>query len=566
MRAILVAILAILGIALVAVQALSVAQVGEAPPFGIHRIDANQRVVTWVSREAAREGLRAGDRFDWNRAAPERRADRYRQIPPGDVLELPVIRGDTVVPVRLVMRPRGVRDRTASYADALLKLFGFGIALLLVARGRGRFGFFAGLFLFGVAALEGFGVSYAVLGWPISIVAQAMVGVLTTVPNYFGIEAMIALCAPALKRWEVPFFRAVVLAASVPIVVYWGMVAAAALGNGPAPGLGVYFNVGHLVIILGILAGYTIALVRARLRERDLLAWVFWTSLIGWSGPICNIVLGLLDRPAPAYGALNLTLFVMAGGYAYVSLRFRVVNLSFIANRAVVYGAVLAIVVAVFTIAETAITRLALSKVDSMAIDLALALAVAFSLKPAERRVDRVVERLLFARKHAIEEGLRQLISDCPHVDDATMLLQNVCEEARRLIGADHVIAYERLGDAVVPVAASPAHETLVPVSINDPVVVRMRSSLAPVVLGTMRSTIGTAGTAFPMLSRGRMLGALVCGDKSGDRAYDPDVRTLLTHLAHEVGTSLLFLRTDSMSNPSRADEPPSRRDDVGWR
>jgi len=561
MRAILVAILAILGIALVAVQALSVAQVGELP-FGFHRIDANQRVVTWVSPEAARAGLHAGDRYDLSRATPKL---RYLEIPPGDALELPVIRGDTVAPVRLIMRPRGVRDRTAQYADALLKLFGFGIALLLVARGRGRFGFFAGLFLFGVAAREGFGVRYAVLGWPISIVAQAMVGVLTTVPVYFGIEAMIALCAPALKRWEVPFFRAVVLAASVPIVVYWGMVAAAALGNGPAPGLRVYF-VGHLVIILGILAGYAIALVRARLRERDLLAWIFWTSLIGWSGGICNVALGLLGRPAPAYGALNLTLFVMAGGYAYVSLRFRVVNLSFIANRAVVYGAVLAIVVAVFTIAETAITRLALSKVDSMAIDLALALAVAFSLKPAERRVDRVVERLLFARKHAIEEGLRQLISDCPHVDDATMLLQNVCEEARRLIGADHVIAYERLGDAVVPVAASPAHETLVPVSINDPVVVRMRSSLAPVVLGTMRSTIGTAGTAFPMLSRGRMLGALVCGDKSGDRAYDPDVRTLLTHLAHEVGASLLFLRTDSMSNPSRADEPPSRRDDVGWR
>ena len=50
MRAILVAILAILGIALVAVQALSVAQVGEMPPFGAHPIDATQRVVTWIHR------------------------------------------------------------------------------------------------------------------------------------------------------------------------------------------------------------------------------------------------------------------------------------------------------------------------------------------------------------------------------------------------------------------------------------------------------------------------------------------------------------------------------------
>jgi len=168
-------------------------------------------------------------------------------------------------------------------------------------------------------------------------------------------------------------------------------------------------------------------------------------------------------------------------------------------------------------------------------------------MKPAERRVDRIVERLLFARKHATEEGLRALIRDCPHIDDPQQLLQNVCEETRRLTGADHVVAYERFGDTVMPVAASPAHESLVPVSMNDPIVVRMRSSLAPVDLGAMRSSLGNAGTAFPMLSRGRMLGALVCGDKTAERAYDPHERDLLAHLAHEAGTSLLFLRTASV-------------------
>jgi GAF domain-containing protein len=76
-----------------------------------------------------------------------------------------------------------------------------------------------------------------------------------------------------------------------------------------------------------------------------------------------------------------------------------------------------------------------------------------------------------------------------------------------------------------------------------------MRSAQAPVELGAMRSTLGTAGAAYPMLSRGRMVGALVCGDKTEERAYDPDERTLLAHLAHETGTSLLFLRTDSMSS-----------------
>jgi hypothetical protein len=369
---------------------------------------------------------------------------------------------------------------------------------------------------------------------------------------YFGVEAMIALCAPELKRWEARFLRAIGLAAIAPVVVYQGIDVVDALAGRPAIGVQSLW-IGQLVTDVVILAGYTLAYVRARLGQRDLLAWVFWTSVIGWSGPICNLTLRLLDRPAPVYGALNLTLFVMAFGYAYVSLRFRVVNLSFVANRTVVYGAVFALVVAAFTIVETVVTKLALSKVDSIVIDLAVALGVAFSLKPVERRVDRIVERLLFARKHATEEGLRQLIHDCPHVESPEKLLQNVCEEARRLIGVEHVIAYERFGDDLVPAAASPARETLIPVSIDDPIVVRMRSSLAPVDLGEMHSTLGTAGTAYPMLSRGRMVGTLVCGEKTEDGAHDPDERALLAQLAHETGTSLLFLRTDSMSRQSSA-------------
>jgi len=42
-----------------------------------------------------------------------------------------------------------------------------------------------------------------------------------------------------------------------------------------------------------------------------------------------------------------------------------------------------------------------------------------------------------------------------------------------------------------------------------------------------------------------------VGGDKPGRRAYEPDERALLAEVAHEAGTSLLFLRTASL--PSMA-------------
>jgi GAF domain len=551
-RALYAAILAAFTVALLLVQGLSVSQVGKLPTFGLRFIDGSRRVVTVVSPAAAHDGLRVGDSYSWATAAPEQRRVRFRDIPAGQALELPVVRDGKAAPVRLVSRPLAFADQLAAYGDVVFKLLAMGVGIVLVARGKGRFGLFSGLALFGFAAGEGFQVSYAVLGWPLDAIAAPAVVAVSFSLRYFMVEGMIALTGPALRTPERWFFRAAGLASTA--VVAWTQIDAGyAAMTSSALHVPTSLYLGAQLFFRVDLLGYAIALMRPEARNRELIAWVFWTSLVGVSGSTINLGLIMLGRPIPAYGALNLTLFVMAFGYAYVALRYRVVDLSFVVNRAVVYGTIVALVVAVFTIAETAITKFAVSKADSIVVELGLALLVAFSVKPIERRVDGIVERFLFARKHATEEGLRALVRDCPHVEEAEKLLQNVCDETRRLIGAEHVAAYERIGDVLIPAAAAPSHETLLPIGIDDPVVVRMRSSFAPVDLGTLRSSFGTAGTVFPMLSRGRMLGALVCGDKPGRRAYDPDERALLAEVAHETGTSLLFLRTATLPSPAPA-------------
>ncbi len=88
----------------------------------------------------------------------------------------------------------------------------------------------------------------------------------------------------------------------------------------------------------------------------------------------------------------------------------------------------------------------------------------------------------------------------------------------------------------------------MMPVSIDDPVVVRMRSALNEVELGALRSVFGNDGIVFPMLARGRIVGAIAYGNKPGHEAYDPDERNLLSHLAHESGTTLLLLRSSVAS------------------
>ena len=560
LRALLAAAFAFYAVVLVVVQAMSIPAAGELPTFSIRALDSNRRLVTSVTPEAATGGLRPGDVYDWSRATDQQRRARFHDTAAGDALTLPVIRGSNVVPVRVIAHPRNARDQLASYADVLLKLLGMGTGILLIARGKSRFGLLSGIGLFAIAGAEGFNVSYAVLGFPFEGAADSFNRILCSgLLRYSLVAAMIALCTGLLTRPEVWFFRiiGVVTVAGVVAVALDEGIASVAL---TPPHIDPRTSLWAQLLFRVELLGYGIALLRSAASERPLLTWVFWSSVVGFAGPTINFLLLVSGKAVPAYGALNLTFFAMAFGFAYVALRYRVVDLSFVVNRALAYAVILTIVVGALSISEALITKLALGKTDSLAIEVALALALGFSIKHIERRVDRIVERTLFARKHAQEEGLRQLIRDCAHVEDPDRLVAHVCEETRRLTDAAHVTIYQRIGDWLTPVAASPQSASAMPVNLDDSVVIRMRSVVAPVVLGSMRSTFGSEGTVFPMLARGQVMGAIACGSKPGRRSYDPDERAVLTHLAHEAGNSLLLLQSATFLSTFTRDGSSSAR------
>ena len=553
MRALLAAVLAACTLLLIAIEGLSVSVTGTVPNFGFRAVDATRRVVTSVSPDAARAGLRAGDEYDWRLSTPEQRRARASQRV-GETFILPVARGGKPTPITLAVRPRPLEDRLISYADLLVKILGMGVGILLVARGRGAFGLYSGLALVGFFGFEGFQTSVSILPWPLDYLGFTAIGIVCgAFLRYFIVEAMIALCGDALRPWERVFFRAITALGAVGLAA--NLLDSVLANAGLLPShLGGRITFLAQIPLRADMLGYVIALLRPGARDRSLIAWVFWSTVVGLAGATVNLVLIDVGQALPWYGALNLTYFAMAFGSAYVALRYRVVDLSFVVNRAVVYGAILTVVVGGLIFTEMLVTRLALGTGRSFALEISVALVLGFSIKYLERRIDSIVERLLFAKKYAEEEGLRALIRDCAHVENAERLAANVCEETRRLTGAQHVVVYERNGESLTPIAASPENPSMMPVNIDDPVVVRMRSALAPVELGTLRSTLGSGGTLFPMLARGRVVGAIACGSKSGRQAYDPDERRLLSDLAHEAGTSLLLLRTGTTALPLSGD------------
>jgi hypothetical protein len=73
----------------------------------------------------------------------------------------------------------------------------------------------------------------------------------------------------------------------------------------------------------------------------------------------------------------------------------------------------------------------------------------------------------------------------------------------------------------------------------NDPGIVALKAWSKPVNLHSLEDSQLHGELAFPMISRGDLVGALLCGPKRDGEAYAPDESDALLALARGVGTAL---------------------------
>lgn len=231
--------------------------------------------------------------------------------------------------------------------------------------------------------------------------------------------------------------------------------------------------------------------------------------------------------------ARNLFYFVAPVGLTYAALSRRVLDVGFVANRALIFGIVSAIVVCVFLVVEWAANEMLVnaSRTTGTVFSMAVALALGLSMRPIHRWTDRFVDQVFFRKRHEDEAALRRFAHEAAYITDRETLIERAVETVR-----EHAYA------ATVNVIFLGTD-----VDENDRAIVALRTWHKPVDLDTLET--GLQGEyAYPMLSRGRLMGALVCGPKADGESYAPDESAALFELAHGVGTALDLLgegRTD---------------------
>ncbi|MBV8198975.1 MAG: hypothetical protein JO263_12655 [Candidatus Eremiobacteraeota bacterium] len=253
--------------------------------------------------------------------------------------------------------------------------------------------------------------------------------------------------------------------------------------------------------------------------------------------------------------AFSLTAIVTPLVLTYAALNRRLIDIGFVLNRTVVFAIVSAIVIGAFVLVEWAASQwfVNASHTTSLMIGAVVALGLGLSMSYIHRYVDRFVDRAFFHKRHEDESALRRFAHESSYINDSTTLLERALRTVREHTTADSAEIFVRNGSATY---VSGSGDGALEISENDPAIVALSAWNKPLDLHGLVESGLPGELAFPMMSRGRLVGALVCGPKRDGETYAPDESDALLVLAHGVGGALdvLDAKADRVPDPAIAE------------
>lgn len=267
--------------------------------------------------------------------------------------------------------------------------------------------------------------------------------------------------------------------------------------------------------------------------DRAKLRWIFAAFTIAW---IPTVAIGVCERvagiflPLPVDNLAFSVQVVAAIAVAYTVLKHRLFDIRFIISRATVFSVVSLILVGTFVLVEWLLTDWLrdASHASNMIAGACLALALGLSVRMVHGRVDALMDRLFFRKRHENVSAIERFTDDAPFITDAAILVDRAVATLQRHTDADFVLLRESLGDWE-----------------NDPAVVRMRATHKPVDLNTLETTL-PGDLAFPMSARGQVPGVLILGPRRTGETFAPDEIASIDRLARSVAGAL-----DAMNVPT---------------
>ena len=221
--------------------------------------------------------------------------------------------------------------------------------------------------------------------------------------------------------------------------------------------------------------------------------------------------------------------------FAYAVLRHRVIDVGFTLNRTLVYGAVSAILLAAFGLAEWAADQvLALQGWESNAlVSAGLAVTIFLAFHPVRHFVEHHVSTIFFRPWRDKEQALRKFVHEGGFFTDRARLAQAFAQALERFTGATCGV-YRRAEDGSFTCAEFQT------VDADDATPVALKARAETCEVGENSRVEGAL--AFPMIHCHDLEGFAVVGAKHEGERYRPDEIELIAWATRQIGQDLYRL------------------------
>ncbi len=515
-------------------------------PFSLSVVDARSAVIHPNPGTPLPAGIQASDRVDLQALDPSVRAavviyGMQGTLPAGKTYPFVIQKGDmsATVPVttmRMAFNPRARVSNWIFLGNFLLVAV---LGLLVLWRGRDRAAGYMAIWL--MLILVGFAFNYgfatdANFGlWMQSLAIAAYS--LSRVCFYLMIETIVGTALTSRARQIARVCFALVLAVGISALL-GGHLLYALSGSGELmnPAYGILFTAAYFVPALMLLYGYS----HAAQAQKPHLRWLLFSlAFLLVSIFLSNTsVMDLVTTQAVQ------SAFIAVGfcGFAYTVLRHRVVDVSVVLDRTLVYGATTALVVGIIAALNSVALRATLGQNTGLLLQIVIPLALGIVLGKLRTYMDRVVERVFFRRKYLSEKALRTFARQAGHMENASKLLDAAVREIRRHMNAPAVAIYSAEKQGYKRLRQDGEGSFPEELDIDDAALVAIRTEREAVDLPDAGSALGNDGCVFPMVVLGNLRGAIVCLNRPSEH-YAKDERELLTQVAGDVGAALRILR-----------------------
>lgn len=518
---------------------------------------------------AARAGLRAGDRIDWSTLPLVARANLaiVEAVTPGVPVNVTVYRGAAKSTLRVVPAAWPPVFEGASRALTLAGLFlgVIGIALVYIRPSRMTWGFLLASLLWAYPTnirwlwAQGAPWKFALAEPAAAVLLGAYAAGILIFMSRFPSDRPLGPLRP-LDRFAIPCG---VLVALIALYVDFEIVFSAS----PPAAWALFVTQSLIQVVLFVLAlaalTTTYVLTKSSDRHRIVPVLIAFAAYVAFTMThnVYSAFFTNANVTAIHYILIAFSMAALAVAVAHGIVTHRVFDASFAISRTLVYTVLTSFMVGVFVLVDFVSSKLLDRFQITAAIEAVVALAFGIWLNALHANIDRLLDSVLFRRRHQAEARLERVGRALPHAKSVTFIDEALAIETCDALGlASAALFRHDQGPEFVRVLSrgwNPGQ--LCSLAADDHLVIHLSSELQSLDLAQVRwphedvpHGVGQPMLAVPLCVRHELIGFVLYGAHVAGEAIDPDERRTLTRLADAAAAAYEHIQAQALASQLR--------------